>query len=155
MKYLFLLLFLSSCATKVATSSDRVDLQIYVDEAISKSLVEEFPILVLSDISVKNLSPEGMKYKYYKRMKRSDLFLIPKNCASANLIWGEVAEKGVIVKKSATFLKPQTNNIRYIYHCKEITTHQRDSLNSENVKDVIFIKVDHIFYDFCFLSSVE
>ena len=155
MKYLFLLLFLGSCATKVETSAERVDLQTYVDEAISKSLVEEFPILVLSDISVKNLSPEWMKYKNYKGMKRNNLFLIPKNCTSAKLIWGEGSEKGVIVSKSAAFSKPQTMNTKYIYNGREITRMQRDSINIDNVKDVIFIKVDRISYDFCFMSSLN
>ena len=155
MKYLFLLLFLGSCATKVATSSERVDLQNYVDEAISRSLVEEFPILVLSEISVKNLSTESMKYQYYKGMKRTNLFLIPKECASAQLIWGEGAEKGVIVSKSAAFLKPQTKNTKYIYDGKEITTMQRDSIIIDKVKDVIYIKVDRISYDFCFITSVK
>ena len=155
MKYLFLLLFLGSCSTKVETASERVDLQIYVDEAISRSLVEEFPILVLSEISVKKLSTEWMKYKYYKGMKRTNLFLIPKKCASAKLIWGEAAEKGVIVSKSAAFSKSQTKNTKYIYDGEEINSMQRDSINIENVKDVIYVKVDRISYDFCFISSVK
>ena len=96
-----------------------------------------------------------MKAKYYKGLKRSDLFLIPKNCASAQLIWGDGAEKVVIVSKSAAFSKPQTKNTKYIYDGKEITTMQRDNINIDNVKDVIYIKVDGISYDFCFINSVK
>lgn len=153
MKYLFLLLFLGSCATKVETAAERVDLQTYVDEAISRSLVEEFPILFLSEISVKSLSTEWMKYKYYKGMKRNNLFLIPKNCASAKLIWGQAAEKGVIVSKSAAFSKSQTKNTKYIYDGREISEKKRDGIDIGKVKNIMYIKVDHISYDFCFMSS--
>ncbi len=156
MKYIVLILFviLSSCANNVK-SSERVDMQNYVDEALSKSLVSEFPIFVLSDISVKNLSVEWMKTKYYKGLRRSNLFLIPKNCDSAQLIWGKGAEKGVIVEKSAAYSKPQTDKTRYIYNGKEITSMQRDTLNFNTIKDIIYIKVDRISYGFCFMSSFE
>lgn len=155
MKYIVLILFviLGSCENNVKSSSERVDMQNYVDEALSKSLVSEFPIFVLSDISVKNLSVEWMKNKYYKGLRRSNLFLIPKNCDSAQLIWGEGAEKGVIVEKSAAYSKSQTDKTRYIYDGKEITSMQRDTLNCNTVKEIIYIKVDRISYDFCFISS--
>ncbi len=155
MKYLFLFLILSGCAPKVKTSIVKVDIQNYVDDAVARGLVEEYPIYVLSDISVKYLSREWMKNKYYKGIKRTNLFLIPKSCTSAQQIWGEGAQNGVLVNKSAAYSKPQTKNTKYIYDGMEITSKQKDTINIDNVEDVIYIKIDRITYDFCFISSVK
>ena len=76
-KYSFLFLILSSCASKQKEPVVKVDIQNYVDEAVAKGIVDEYPIFAHNEISVKSLSRTGMKNPVYKKSESQETFSHP------------------------------------------------------------------------------
>ena len=80
-------------------SAVKVDIQNYVDDAVAKGIVDEYPIFAHNGISRKSLSRTGMENPFYKKVNLKKLFLIPKNSEAAVEIWGDAAKNGVIINK--------------------------------------------------------
>ncbi len=155
MKYLFLFLILTACAPKGKTSNVKVDIQNYVDDAIAKGIIDEYPIYFHNEFSVKQLSREGMKNKVYKGVELNKLFLVPKKCDVAVEIWGDRAQNGVIIHKDGAMKKPINRRVRYVYDGLEITATDRDTINIDLIQNVIYINLERMNKDFCFISSVR
>ena len=82
MKQLFalaILMLLLSCAGSKDTSQ-RISLKNYVEEAMSKSLIGNDPIIVGNRYSAKIYSKLDLNHPYWNNLKREDLIIIPKKC---------------------------------------------------------------------------
>ena len=143
MKQLFalaILMLLLSCAGSKDTSQ-RISLKNYVEEAMSKSLIGNDPIIVGNRYSAKIYSKLDLNHPYWNNLKREDLIIIPKNADLTEKFWSERGKNnGAIVYKIACVTNPDIKKLKYVLDGKEIAKAVADTLNMNKIRDFIVIE---------------
>lgn len=95
----FLILFLTLSGFN---NTETVSLKTFAEEAMSKSLIGNNPIIVANPFSAKIYSKLDLRHPVWNKLKREELVVIPKNSDLVEKLWGKQAEEnGVIVYRAA------------------------------------------------------
>ena len=123
------------------TIQEKLNLKTFAEEAISKSLIGNDPIIVANPFSAKIYSKLDLKHPVWNNLKRDELIIIPKNSALVEKLWGKQAEEnGVIVYRAAQENKYDVKKLRYILNGKEINKIDADKIDMKNVYSFIIVK---------------
>lgn len=123
------------------TIQEKLNLKTFAEEAISKSLIGNDPIIVANPFSAKIYSKLDLKHPVWNNLKRDELIIIPKNSALVEKLWGKQAEEnGVIVYRAAQENKYDVKKLRYILNGKEINKIDADKIDIKNVNSFIIVK---------------
>ena len=123
------------------TIQEKLNLKTFAEEAMSKSLIGNDPIIVANPFSAKIYSKLDLKHPVWNNLKRDELIIIPKNSALVEKLWGKQAEEnGVIVYRAAQENKYDVKKLRYILNGKEINKIDADMIDMKNVNSFIIVK---------------
>jgi hypothetical protein len=123
------------------TIQDKINLKVFAEEAMSKSLIGSDPIIVANPISVKIYSKLDLKHPFWKKLKREELIVIPKNSDYLEKLWGQQAkENGVIIFKAAEDTKYDIKKLKLVLNGKEINYNEADLIDMKNVNSIIIVK---------------
>ncbi len=143
MKQLFalvILMLLLSCGGSKDTSQ-RISLKNYAEEAMSKSLIGNDPIIVGNRYSAKIYSKINLSHPYWNNLKPEDLIIIPKNTDLTEKFWSENGKKnGAIVYKNACVTNADIKKLKYVLNGKEIARAVADTLNMNEIRDFIVLE---------------
>lgn len=139
--FIIALLFLFSCSSVSSLSSETVDIKTFAEEAMKDSIIDNNPVIIISQISSKIYSKTNLSHQVFKKIKRKNLFIIPKNSDLTEEFGGITGkENGIIVYKSAQEFKPDLKKLRYVIDGKEIIDSTINTLNLKNFKDYVCLK---------------
>jgi hypothetical protein len=139
--YFSLIIILSFFTTSFTHEQQIISLKIFAEEAMSKSLIGNNPIIVANPFSAKIYSKLDLNHPVWNNLKREELIIIPKNSDLVENLWGEQAKlNGVIVYKAANEAKPDMKMLRYVLNGKEISHTIVDTINMKNIDNFIVIK---------------
>jgi Tfp pilus assembly protein PilP len=134
----FLILFLTLSGFN---NTESVSLKTFTEEAMSKSLIGNDPIIVANPFSAKIYSKLDLRHPVWNNLKREELVVIPKNSDLLEKLWGKQAkENGVIVYRAAQENKYDLKKLRYVLNGKEINKIDADTLNIKDVNSFIIVK---------------
>jgi len=123
------------------TIKEKLNLKTFAEEAMSKSLIGNDPIIVANPFSAKIYSKLDLKHPVWNNLKRDELIIIPKNSELVEKLWGKQAEEnGVIVYRAAQENKYDVKKLRYILNGKEINKIDADMIDMKNVNSFIIVK---------------
>ncbi len=123
------------------TIKEKLNLKVFAEEAMSKSLIGNDPIIVASPYSVKIYSKLDLRHRAWNNLKREELIIIPKNSELVEKLWGKQAEEnGVIVYRDAQENKYDVKKLRYVLNGKEIKMIDADRIDMNNVSNMIIVK---------------
>ena len=122
-------------------NTESVSLKTFAEEAMSKSLIGNDPIIVANSFSAKIYSKLDLKHPVWNKLSREELVVIPKSSDLVEKLWGKQAkENGVIVYKAAQDNKYDLKKLKYVLNGKEINKVDADTINTKNVKSFIIVK---------------
>ena len=122
-------------------NTESVSLKTFAEEAMSKSLIGNDPIIVANPFSAKIYSKLDLKHPVWNKLSREELVVIPKSSDLVEKLWGKQAkENGVIVYKAAQDNKYDLKKLKYVLNGKEINKVDADTINTKNVKSFIIVK---------------
>ncbi len=122
-------------------NTESVSLKTFAEEAMSKSLIGNDPIIVANPFSAKIYSKLDLKHPVWNKLSREELVVIPKSSDLVEKLWGKQAkENGVIVYKAAQDNKYDLKKLKYVLNGKEINRVDADTINTKNVKSFIIVK---------------
>ena len=131
--------FLSIMGTN--TIQEKINLKVFAEEAMSKSLIGSDPIIVANPISAKIYSKLDLRHPFWKKLKREELIIIPKNSDFLEKLWGQQAkENGVIIFKAAEETKYDIKKLKFVLNGKEISYNEADLIDMKNVNSIIIVK---------------
>jgi hypothetical protein len=123
------------------TIQQKLNLKTFAEEAMSKSLIGNNPIIVANPFSAKIYSKLDLRHPVWNNLKKEDLIIIPKNSELVEKLWGKQAkENGVIVYRAAQDNKYDLKKLRYILNGKEINKIDADTIDMKNVISLIIVK---------------
>jgi hypothetical protein len=122
-------------------NTESVSLKTFAEEAMSKSLIGNDPIIVANPFSAKIYSKLDLKHPVWNKLSREELVVIPKSSDLVEKLWGKQAkENGVIVYKAAQDNKYDLKKLKYVLNGKEINKVDADTINTKNIKSFIIVK---------------
>ncbi len=122
-------------------NTESVSLKTFAEEAMSKSLIGNDPIIVANPFSAKIYSKLDLKHPVWNKLSREELVVIPKSSDLVEKLWGiQAKENGVIVYKAAQDNKYDLKKLKYVLNGKEINKVDADTINTKNVKSFIIVK---------------
>ena len=140
MKQIIFFLFLFLTLT-VFDNTESISLKKFAEEAMSKSLIGNDPIIVANPFSAKIYSKLDLKHPVWNKLKREELVIIAKNSELVEKLWGKQAkENGVIVYKAAQDTKYDVKKLRYVLNGKEIGKIDADAIDMKDVNNFIIVK---------------
>jgi len=123
------------------TIQEKLNLKTFVEEAMSKSLIGNDPIIVANPFSAKIYSKLDLKHIVWNNLKREELIIIPKNSELVEKLWGKQAEEnGVIVYRAAQENKYDVKKLKYVLNGKEIKKTEADTIDMKKVNNFIILK---------------
>ena len=136
--YLFSIIFLITGSINI---QQKVNLKAFVEEAMSKSLIGNDPIIVANPFSAKIYSKLNLSHPVWNNLKREELIIIPKNAELVEKLWGIQAKKnGVIVYKVAQDTNYDVTKLRFVLNGKEIDKVFADTIDLKKVNNFIIVK---------------
>jgi Tfp pilus assembly protein PilP len=149
----FLILFLTLSGFN---NTETVSLKTFAEEAMSKSLIGNNPIIVANPFSAKIYSKLDLRHPVWNKLKREELVVIPKNSDLVEKLWGKQAkENGVIVYRAAQENKYDLKKMRYVLNGKEINRIDADTLDTKNVNSFIIVKDRNSEERVAFINSLK
>ena len=121
--------------------SEKLNLKVFAEEAIAKSLIGIDPIIVANPFSAKIYSKLDLKHSVWNNLKREELFIIPKNAELVEKLWGKQAkENGVIIYRAAQDNNYDAKKMKYVLNGKEISKIDADLIEVKNTNSIIIVK---------------
>jgi hypothetical protein len=123
------------------TIQQKLNLKTFAEEAMSKSLIGNDPIIVANRFSAKIYSKLDLRHPVWNNLKREELIIIPKNSDLVENLWGKQArENGVILYRTAQENKYDVKKLRYVPNGKEIKKIDADTIDMKNLNSFIIVK---------------
>ena len=123
------------------TIQEKLNLKAFAEEAMSKSVIGNDPIIVANPFSAKIYSKLDLRHPVWNNLKREELIIIPKNSELVEKLWGKQAEEnGVILYRDAQENKYDVKKMRYVLNGKEINKLDADIIDMKNVNNFIIVK---------------
>ena len=123
------------------TIQEKLNLKAFAEEAMSKSVIGNDPIIVANPFSAKIYSKLDLRHPVWNNLKREELIIIPKNSELVEKLWGKQAEEnGVILYRDAQENKYDVKKMRYVLNVKEINKLDADIIDMKNVNNFIIVK---------------
>ncbi|MEO0046020.1 MAG: hypothetical protein RL705_1211 [Bacteroidota bacterium] len=149
----FLILFLTLSGFN---NTETVSLKTFAEEAMSKSLIGNNPIIVANPFSAKIYSKLDLRHPVWNKLKREELVVIPKNSDLVEKLWGKQAEEnGVIVYRAAQENNYEVKKLRFIVNGKEISKTDADKIDKKEVNSFIIIKDRNSEERFAFINTLN
>jgi hypothetical protein len=138
------------------TILEKLNLKVFAEEAIAKSLIGNDPIIVANAFSAKIYSKLDLRHPVWNNLKREELFIIPKSSELVEKLWGKQAEEnGVIIYRSAQYNKYDVKNMRYVLNGKEINKIDADLIEIKNTNSFIIVKDRNSEERVTFINTVK
>jgi hypothetical protein len=138
------------------TIQQKLNLKTFAEEAMSKSLIGNDPIIVANRFSAKTYSKLDLRHPVWNNLKREELIIIPKNSELVENLWGKQArENGVILYRTAQENKYDVKKLRYVLNGKEINKIDSDTIDMKNVNSFIIVKDRNSEERVVFINSLK
>jgi hypothetical protein len=138
------------------TIKEKLNLKVFAEEAIAKSLIGNDPIIVANPFSAKIYSKLDLRHPVWNNLKREELIIIPKNSELVEKLWGKQAEgNGVIIYRAVQENKYEAEKLRYVLNGKEINMIEADMIDMKNVNSLIIVKDRNSEERVAFISTLQ
>ena len=149
----FLILFLTVTGFN---DSETVSLKTFAEEAMSKSLIGNNPIIVANPFSAKIYSKLDLRHPAWNKLKREELIIIPKHADLVEKLWGNQAkENGVIVYRAAEDTKYNLKKLKYVLNGKEINKIDAEIIDMKTVISLIVVKDRNSEERIAFINTIN
>lgn len=134
----------------------KLDLQSFVEKAISKSLIGNDPIIVANPFSAKIYSKLDLKHVAWNKLQPGDLIIIPKNSELLEKLWGkQAADNGVVIFRKAQDNNYNLDKLKFIVNGKEVHKIEVEKIESKHVNTLIIVKDRNSEERVAFIDTVK
>lgn len=135
---------------------EKINLKMFAEEAMSKSIIGADPIIVANPFSAKIYSKLDLKHPVWNKLKREELIIIPKNSELVKKLWGKQAEEnGVILYSTAQEKNYNKKKLRYVLNGNEVNKISVDSIDLKYITNFTVVKDRNSEERVAFISTVE
>lgn len=135
---------------------EKINLKMFAEEAMSKSIIGADPIIVANPFSAKIYSKLDLKHPVWNKLKREELIIIPKNSELVKKLWGKQAEEnGVILYSTAQEKNYKKKKLRYVLNGIEVNKISVDSIDLKYITSFTVVKDRNSEERVAFISTVE